>query len=353
MRSFFHPPQSMRERLEELAGGAGLDEQPDRYGGGKLLEDFEAQIATLLGKEAAVFMPSGTMAQQIALRIHAERTQNSLVALHPQSHLIVSEEDAYQRLSGLRGVPLGDSARLFTLADLQAIKERAGTLLIELPERNLGGPLRPWDDLVKLVHFARERGMRVHLDGARVWESQPYYARPYAEMCAPFDTVYVSFYKILNGIAGAALAGPADVIAQARVWQQRHGGRLVQLYPYILSARMGLQRYLPRMQAYRDRAVQIASVLGEFQEMLVTPNPPDTNMMHVYVRGDAASLDAAMTQIASDTGLALFGGLSPSPVPGYHKFERSIGEGAFEIADQEIRSLFTRLFVLAKEDARA
>jgi threonine aldolase len=71
----------------------------------------------------------------------------------------------------------------------------------------------------------------LHLDGARLWECRPFYGRDYAQIAGLFDSVYVSFYKTLGGIAGAALAGPADVIAEARVWQRRQGGNLVRLFP--------------------------------------------------------------------------------------------------------------------------
>ncbi|MDP9019104.1 MAG: beta-eliminating lyase-related protein, partial [Candidatus Eremiobacteraeota bacterium] len=277
-RTFGHLPQTARERLLEIARSAGVNERPDRYGGGAMLEEFEVQIASLLGKEAAVFMPSGTMAQQIALRLHADASGNRRVGLHPQSHLVVSEEDAYERLSGLHGTLLGQRHRLYTIADLDALKELPGSLLIELPERNIGGILRPWEDLVDIVQWARTRKIALHMDGARLWESQPFYGRSHAEIAALFDTVYVSFYKGLNGLAGAALAGPKAHVDAARLWQQRHGGRLVQLYPYVLSAREGLARYLPRMEAYRERAVQIATVLSEFERITVTPNPPHTNM---------------------------------------------------------------------------
>ena len=104
-------------------------------------------------------------------------------------------------------------------------------MAIELPLREAGYLLPPWDELVGLVEAAQARGIPVHLDGARLWESQPFYDRPLAEIAALGDTVYVSFYKGLGGIAGAALVGPADVIAEARHWQHRHGGTLVSVYP--------------------------------------------------------------------------------------------------------------------------
>ena len=94
-----------------------------------------------------------------------------------------------------------------TLDDLKAVQAPIGILLIELPQREIGGMLPSWDNLTEIVAYARECGMFLHLDGARLWESQPFYDRSYAEICDLFDTVYVSFYKVLNGISSAMLLG--------------------------------------------------------------------------------------------------------------------------------------------------
>lgn len=341
---FGHPPRPVRESLLEIAGAVEEDDYPDRYGGGELLESFEREVAQLLGKEAAVFMPSGTMAQQIALRIHCERRGVRTVALHPQSHLIVSENGALTRLHGLEPVLVGDRNRLYAVEDLSAVPERIGALLLELPERNIGGALRPWDELEGIAQWAKDNGIALHLDGARLWESQPYYGKPLAEIASPFDTVYVSFYKILGALAGAALAGPKDVIDEARAWQWRHGGRLVQQYPMVVSARLGLQRYLPRVSQYCERARAIAQILSEFENVRVTPDPPHTNMMHVYVRGDYKTLREAALRIAQESRVWMPPGWNTTAIPEWSMFELSCGEGSLGIADDEVRSLFGRLF---------
>lgn len=343
-RFFGHPPKPVRESLLDIAAGAGENDYPDRYGAGELIESFESEIAQLLGKEAAVFMPSGTMAQQIALRIHCDRRNVRTVALHPQSHLLVSENGALTMLQGLVPISLGDRNRLYALEDLTAVPERAGALLLELPERNIGGALRPWNEVEAIATWAKDNGVALHLDGARLWESQPYYATTLAEIANPFDTVYVSFYKILGAVAGAALAGSKDVIDEARAWQWRHGGRLVQQYPMVVSARLGLRRYLPRVPLYCERARAIARILWEFEDVIVTPDPPPTNMMHVYVRGDSGRLREAALRIAQDSGVWMPAAWNTTAVPGWTMFELSCGEGSMNIADGELRDLFGRLF---------
>jgi threonine aldolase len=186
-----HAPAALLHAAAARLGAA----RPDVYGKGEALAAFEQKIAAVLGHAAAVFVPSGTMAQQIALRIVAEHSGRRAFAGHPTNHIVLHEHAGFARLHGLAFVPLGSAERLATLDDVRAIRERIGTLLIELPQREIGGELPPWDELVAIVAEARARGWHLHLDGARLWECGPAFARPYAEIGQLFDTVYVSFYK--------------------------------------------------------------------------------------------------------------------------------------------------------------
>jgi len=342
-----HYPQPIDQQLRELAECAGPELEPDHYGGGALIADFERAIAEQLGKPAAVFMPSGTMCQPIALRIWADRRGPRNVAFHPTCHLELHEHQGYQLLHGLHGVLVGSPHRLITLEDLQGVAEPLAALLIELPQREIGGQLPSWDDLYAQIAYARERGWATHLDGARLWECQPFYGRPYAEIAALFDTVYISFYKIVGGIAGAVLAGPADVIAEARIWQRRQGGNLIHLYPYVLAARQGLARRLDRMGAYHQKAAEIAAALAALPQIEISPNPPHTNMMHIFMRGDRERLVAAALEQASATGVWLFGNLSPSQIPAYHQLELSIGDAALDLTGGEVAGLFETLIARA------
>lgn len=329
--------------LADLAAYTDPALLPDIYGQGDLIGDFEKQVAELLGKPAGVFMPSGTLAQQIALRIHADRTHIPHVAFHPLCHLEIHEQKGYQLLHNLHGVLVGAPQRLMTLGDLKNIKEPLAALLLELPQREIGGQLPTWDELTAIASWARERNIVLHLDGARLWECQPFYQRSHAEIAGLFDTVYVSFYKILGGITGAMLLGPEDHIAEARIWQRRHGGNLVRMFPFVLSAKMGLETRLDRMAAYHAKAIEIAEVLAAFPEIEVMPNPPHTNMMHVFVRGEVDRLEEAALAIAQEQKIWLVNNFIPSQIPAYQKFELTVGDGALEFSTDEIKALFTTL----------
>src|SRR6056297_3967968 len=137
-----HPPESMATTLRRLAERAENKPAPDVYGDGALIEDFEDAIATMLGKPAALFLPSGTLAQALALRIHCDKRENSIVGLHPTSHLVLHEQDGYQKLWGLTGKLIGDPNKVLAHADLlpKAPGELAA-LALELPMREIGGQL--------------------------------------------------------------------------------------------------------------------------------------------------------------------------------------------------------------------
>jgi threonine aldolase len=338
-----HYPRLPRETLLDLAAFTPADATLDRYGQGQLIASFEQQIAQLLGKSAAVFMPSGTMCQQIALRIWAERRGIRSVAFHPTCHLELHEDKGYQLLHGLHGILVGNPSRLIELDDLRAIREPLGTLLLELPQREIGGQLPSWDALNEQIGWARERGIVTHLDGARLWECQPFYRRTYAEIAALFDSVYVSFYKTLGGIAGAALAGPDDVIAEARVWQHRHGGTLVQLFPYVLAAQQGLEARLGRIEAYCRKTAEIAEALRSIPQIAIVPDPPATNLMHLFIRADAAGLKAAAVELARETRVRLFRHFVPTNLPGYQKAEFVAGDATLDLATDEIAALMQAL----------
>ena len=342
-----HGPQRPRAVLADLAAEVGPDEEPDHYGEGSLIEAFEREVAALLGKEAAAFMPSGTMAQQIALRLWADRRHSTAVAFHPTCHLEIHEQQGYRLLHGLHGHLVGERTRLLSLDDLRATPGPLAALLLELPQREIGGQLPAWQDLEAQVAWARDRGAAVHMDGARLWEAGPFYGRPYAEIAALFDSVYVSFYKGVGAIAGATLAGPAEYIAEARLWQRRHGGNLVQLYPFVLSARANLRLRLPQFAAYAERARGVARALCSVPGIAIKPDPPQTNMMHVYLRGEAESLLDASAAIARAERVLLFSHLFPTGVPGVAAFELALGDAAVALSDEEISAYFAQIMATA------
>jgi threonine aldolase len=181
------------------------------------------------------------------------------------------------------GKAVGEPSRLLTINDLEKVAERPAALLLELPQRDLGGQLPAWHDLVAQVDWARSKGAAVHMDGARLWGCEPFYERSLQEISELFDTVYVSFYKQLGGLPGAALAGPKDVVAAAREWRKAHGGTQYGLFLNAASDLACLRRRFPLMPKYRERALQIAEALRDLPGVKVVPDPPQTTMMHLLI----------------------------------------------------------------------
>ncbi|MEU1088550.1 beta-eliminating lyase-related protein [Streptomyces sp. NPDC005892] len=306
---------TLGEQLAALAAGAGsvygTDEPADIYGNGVVAE-VEERVAGLLGMEAAAFFPTGTMAQQVALRCWAARTGNATVALHPLAHPEVHEEGALGAVSGLRTVYPTDAPRLPTAEEVAGVAEPFGTLMLELPLRDAGFVLPTWEELTEVVAAARERDAVVHLDGARLWECAPHFGHGLAEIAGLADSVYVSFYKSLGGMSGAALAGPRTLIEEARSWRHRYGGQIFQQYPAALSALIGLEQELPRLPEYVEQARMVAGALAEALEasavpwFRLRPEPPHTHQFHLWLPYSTEVLDEASLRQAEETGVTLF-----------------------------------------------
>ncbi|MFD8414467.1 threonine aldolase family protein [Streptomyces sp. NPDC059650] len=317
------------ELLAELAA-PDPDEPADVYGDG-VVARLEQRVAELLGMEEAAFFPSGTMAQQIALRCWAGRTGNPVVALHPMSHPELWEGGALSLVSGLRTVHPTRELRQPTAEEVADLAEPFGTLVLELPLRDAGFLLPTWEELEDLVGAAREREAVVHFDGARLWEATTHLGRSLPEIAALADSVYVSFYKSLGGLSGAALAGPAALVAEAKTWRHRYGGQVFRQFPQALSALAGLERELPRLPAYVAHARVVAQGLRDGFRTAGTlwfrihPEVPHTHQFQVWLPYPADRLTDAGIRLAEETGTVLFRSWQPGPVPGLAVTEVTVG----------------------------
>jgi threonine aldolase len=282
------------------------------------------------------------MAQQSVLRVHADRRGRRTVVFHPECHLDRHEGRALERLHGLVGRPVGERSRLLTLDDLTAVAESPAALVIELPQRDLGGQQPAWDDLQAQVAWARDRGAAAHLDGARLWESSAGYGRSPAEIAALFDTTYVSFYKGIGALPGCCLAGPEDVVAEVREWRGRMGGTLFGLWPGAASALSCLRRRLPRMPEYLDRARAIADAVRELPGVTVVPDPPQAPMLHLLLRTSPEAFAAAALTLA-EAGLWTWEKPMGTGDPGVQRVEFSVGDATMALSVDAVRSAIEAL----------
>ncbi len=287
----------------------------DHYGSTGAVAQLEAEVADLLGKPAAVFLPSGIMAQQAVLRVWCDTMGSRRVALPDLSHLIGHEADGPRLVHDLRLEFLTTGRAVATAGDLEAIPGLLGAALVEMPLRDAGCLLPTWDELVALSESAHERGVPLHLDGARMWESQPFYDRPLAEIAGLFDSVYVSFYKGLGAMAGACVAADSDVVEELRLWRKRMGGTLFAMTPYAVGALVGLREEVPRMGEYLATARRMAEALSA-RGLTVHPQEPHICTFEVYADGVAADVNERLVAFMERTGLQLSSPWRDTDVPG-------------------------------------
>lgn len=337
-----HGPRKV-EVLKRVFEGISGDMDSDMYGRGEAIEQFQREMAEYLGKESAVFFPSGTMAQQIALRIWCDRADNQRVAYHPLCHLEIHEEDGLKELHGIKPILLADSGRLIKLEDVKSLAEPIACLLLELPQREIGGQLPAYAELEAISAYCRGKGIRLHLDGARLFEILPYYKKTAAEVCALFDSVYVSFYKTIGGLAGAMLAGESQFTEQSKVWKRRHGGDLISLYPYVLSSRYYFAVRIGKMEQYYRGAVELAARFAACPKVSVRPAVPVSNMFHIHFAAPKEKVEPALCAVYEKSGVGLTGNLRAAEGGRSCYFEFSVGDQAAHMPAERIDEMFRQL----------
>ncbi len=330
-------------RPAELLASIPPEVEPDSYGGGGVVAELEGYVAGLLGKPAAVFLPSGVMAQGATLRVHADRRASRTVLWHPFCHLQQHEDQAHVRLHQLLGRPVGQRHRLIELADLTQVAEPIAALLLELPQRDLGGQLPPWDELAAQVGWARERGAAVHLDGARLWEASAGYARTPAEIAGLFDTVYVSFYKGIGALAGCCVAGPEQDVAEVREWRRRLGGTLYGLWPAAASALSLLPERLAEMPDRLAHARAIAAALAGLPGVRVLPDPPQTPMLHLLFDTSTERFAANARKLAENDGVWVWPEAAATDDPTVVRCELSVGRATCQLEPARIAEILAAL----------
>ena len=263
---------------------------------------------------------------------------------HPTCHLALHEDQAAERLHGLHPRPVGDPRRLITLADLEEVAEYAAALLLELPQREIGGRLPEWDDLVAQTALARSHGT-----------AHPPRRRPAAGVAAVLRAargrgrraVRQRLPLALQGPRrhrGCLLAGDEQLVAEAREWRHRHGGTLFELWPYAAAGLAGLRLRGPRMPAYVEHAKAIAAELATLDGVLLVPGPAgDADDARLPARRGRARW--TRRSAGSRSSAACGPGRRPSPteLPGWRVVELSVGDATMEFTPAEVRALVAEI----------
>uniref|UniRef100_A0A7S2MBC8 Aromatic amino acid beta-eliminating lyase/threonine aldolase domain-containing protein n=1 Tax=Skeletonema marinoi TaxID=267567 RepID=A0A7S2MBC8_9STRA len=316
------------------------------------LRQFESEVARCFGKDDAVFCLSGGVAQSIALMIHANSHSTAIndssdvraFACHPTSHLLLHEDDAYSELLGMEALITGSTMDFdidnfkqngcygmapMMLSDVKDILSSdnndtlttypnqksitcndISALMLELPHREIGGKLTPWDEVQSMSALCKEKGVKLHCDGARIFEASAGYGHEaLAQTAEPFDSVYISFYKGVGAVSGAMLLGDSEFIAEARIWLRRFGGNLYSVLPYAVSSWDGFRKNC-RDDVFVERRRKLARVIDVLNadshvQSIVQFDPavPQTSMIHGYLKASLDDCKRALLTVEQSTGI--------------------------------------------------
>jgi threonine aldolase len=297
------PTAAMREAMARAEVG------DDVYGEDPTVRALEERTAALLGKAAALFVPSGTMGNQLALRCQTEPGDEIL--LHEASHIALYERGAYALLSGVTLRPLAGERGIVTPEAVGAAVRPARLAAYGLfpPSRLLalenthnagGGTVWPLATLEAAAAAGRDAGLALHLDGARLWNAATALGVEPAAIAAPFDSVSVCFSKGLGAPVGSALVGSADLIHKARRFRGLFGGAMRQAGVIAAAALHGLEQHRERLATDHRRAAALATGLEQLAPFRVSAATVQTNIVMAEIDGIEA---AALVEAAAGQGL--------------------------------------------------
>ncbi len=273
------PSRAMREAM------AAAEVGDDVYGEDPTVRRLEERVAELVGKDASLFVPSGTMANQIALLVLTRRGDE--VVIGEGAHLAEFESGAGAAWSGVQFVVAGRGG-LFSAGEAEeAIRPdrlmypRTRVIAVENTHNRAGGRVFPLDELRRIGELGRRRGLGLHLDGARLWNASVASGEPEASLAAPFDTVSVCFSKGLGAPVGSALCGRPALIEEARRYRKMLGGGMRQAGILAAACLFALDHHRQRLaddhRAARDAAIILSSARGA----IVDTRSVETNIVNV------------------------------------------------------------------------
>lgn len=277
------PTRGMREAM------AWAEVGDDVYGEDPTLTALEEEVAALLGHEAGLFTPSGSLANQLGLRLHVRPGQE--LVCDSLAHVVRAELGAAAVFSGITSRTwVSERGRLDPQQPLDLIVTGAGpyqvdTALVVLENTHNfgGGTVQPLEAIRAVRRATRERGVAMHLDGARLWNAHIASGVPLADYGREFDTVSVCLSKGLGAPVGSVLVGSTDAMAEARIWRKRYGGGMRQAGILAAAGRYALTHHLARLADDHARARRAAEAFAEAAPGCLDPAYVETNILVVDV----------------------------------------------------------------------
>ena len=261
----------------------------DRYGSGGAVEELEKKFEVITGKEKAIYMPSGTMANQFAIAMLSG--ENTKVFVQDTSHVYRDEADAAQSIFNKRLIPLAKNQTFFTADELkkaienldseEVFKSGLGCVSIETPVRRTDGRMVPIDEIKKISEYCRSKNIKLHLDGARIYMASAWSGVSIKEYAGYFDTIYISLYKYLGASGGAILCGDKTFIEKMPHMIKIHGGNMFGNWLNAAMASYKLEGIGERLQEAIKRSKEIFSGLNQIPGVKVSPLDGGTNIYNM------------------------------------------------------------------------
>jgi threonine aldolase len=283
------PPAGMRAAMADAVVG------DDVYGEDPTVTELEQRVASLLGQEAAVFVPSGSLGNQLGIRLLVRPGQE--LVCDTLAHVARAELGAAAVFSGItfrtwtatRGLLDVDEVRALISPDAGPYLVSTAAIEVENTHNFGGGTVQPAEQVAAVRQLAREHGLGLHLDGARLWNAHVATGTPLHELAAGFDTVSVCLSKGLGAPVGSVLASSAERIREARVWRKRYGAGMRQVGILAAAGLYAIEQHVTRLADDHRRAKQLAEALG------TDPDTVETNIVILNV-ADAAAVGAAAAE---------------------------------------------------------
>lgn len=265
--------------------------EKDRYGAGGAVEALENKFQELTGKEKAIFMPSGTMANQFAIsQLSGEKSK---IFVQETSHVYRDEADAAQLVFNKRLMPLAPGETYFSAQQLQdkidslkheeAFKTGVGAVSIENPVRRADGKSVPIDEIRKISNFCRSNNIRLHLDGARIFIASSWTGISVKEYASYFDTVYISLYKYFGASSGAVLCGDKETIEKMPHLIKIHGGLMYGNWSNAAMALHRMEGFEVRLKKAIEMSSTIFSGLNQLPGVQIRPLSGGTNIFDLVL----------------------------------------------------------------------
>ena len=282
----------------------------DQYGEDPTVNLLQERIAVLLGKEAALWLPTGTMANQVALRVFTQPGDDVIVSC--ESHAVWHETGGAAANAGVQFTEIGAQG-VFTIDEFLAARKPRGHLLyppttlveIENTHNRAGGVIFPQDEAERICSAAREHGISSYLDGARLWNTAVACDQSPAELAAPFDLVSVALSKGLGAPGGSLLAGRRDLMARAVRYRRMLGGAMRQVGIFAAAGLYALDHNVERLAEDHANARRIAERLSESPQIDLDLTTVQTNILVFRLTPDAPDALTIVAQ-ARERGVLVF-----------------------------------------------